>query len=436
MKRICTNLLVVLMMISAAQFAFAQNYVKNVIVLNEGHYDYNNLIQTVPVTIGSYDPTTHIYAAFDTIHNARFGSCVVVDSNFIYAAADTFLIKYDRFTHARLNAQTVHGIRKIAVWNNQLLITRGEYLVNYLAYFQVYDKNSLSFIYQFDSLTGPGYSTEGIVVNNDTAYLAVNNGFNYGNEVGFIGKVNLNGQSYIGNINLDSTGKNPFSIATDGNTIYTVNNRDYSTASVSSLGIASGNLTTVGLATSSGCGASSLVTNYIYYQVSGDTVMNRFNTTSLTNYDTLHINKNIYGMAHDPINSLIYAGETDYVTFGKIFIYNLTGTLQDSFTVSVAPGNIALDVRSSAGINSLNNGMKVSVYPNPTTNNLHVEVIGIESNEIINCTITDVLGNVVKNINGTISSLNNISINDLAAGVYSISIRSEKGMVTNKIVKE
>ena len=436
MREKFTKVLFAVVMMTAIQFATAQNYVKNVIVLNEGHYDYNNMVQTVPVTIGAYDPSTHVYAAFDTIQNAQFATCVIVDSNYIYAAADSFLVKYDRFTHQRLDIKIIQGMRKLAIWNNYLLISRGQYLVDYISYFQVYDKNSLAFQYELDSTVGPQYASEGIVVNNDTAYLAVNNGFHFGNEVGFIGKVDLNAHSFIGNVDLGANGKNPENIVFDGAKIYTVNNRDYSTGSVSALDIAANTLVTANLGTSSGCGASVLATNYIYYQVSGDTKLTRFSTSTLMNVDTLLINKNIYGMVHDPINSLIYAGETDFLTTGKIFIYNLTGVVLDSFTVSVAPGNLALDIRSAAGIISLKKEMNVSIYPNPSINNIHIEFNGIENSEVVNCTITDVLGNVVKNINGTIPSMQNININDLAAGVYSISIRSDKGTVTNKIVKE
>ena len=71
MKRKIT--IVALALLTASLSLQAQgNYVHRIIVVNEGHYDYVNNVQTVPVTVGAYNPSTHSYAAFDTIFNARF----------------------------------------------------------------------------------------------------------------------------------------------------------------------------------------------------------------------------------------------------------------------------------------------------------------------------------------------------------------------------
>src|SRR5690242_10274705 len=119
--------------------ANAQTEVYRVIVLNEGHYDYTNQIQTVPVTIGSYNPGSRIYQTFDTIYNARFATCVIIDGNSIYAAVDSFIIQYDKTTYQEINRTVLRGVRKLAVWNNQLLASRGEYLMTFSSYFEVYE---------------------------------------------------------------------------------------------------------------------------------------------------------------------------------------------------------------------------------------------------------------------------------------------------------
>jgi hypothetical protein len=65
----------ILLMCIAFQCVFAQNDVVNqVLVLNEGRYDYETGEITTPVTIGSYDPITTDYSVVDTIDGARYAN--------------------------------------------------------------------------------------------------------------------------------------------------------------------------------------------------------------------------------------------------------------------------------------------------------------------------------------------------------------------------
>src|SRR3954465_11424983 len=107
MKNKIKQLLLVLALPGGAQVCFAQNYVHRVIILNEGHYDYVNSVQTVPVTLGVYNPATGIYNQVAVINNARFASNVITDGNSIYAAADSFLIRYDINTYQVLATATL-----------------------------------------------------------------------------------------------------------------------------------------------------------------------------------------------------------------------------------------------------------------------------------------------------------------------------------------
>src|SRR5258706_13079034 len=127
----------------AAGLAVAQSsYVNKVIIVNEGHYDYFNSVQAVPVTVGIYDPSTHVYSVVDTIENARFATHVIVDESGIYVAADNQLIRYNANTYKRIATAAVPGIRKLAIWKNHLLVSRGEYLQTFSHYFQVYHKST------------------------------------------------------------------------------------------------------------------------------------------------------------------------------------------------------------------------------------------------------------------------------------------------------
>ena len=111
--------------LAAAFMANAQT-VHQVMVLNEGYYDNTAQTQVVPVTLGSYDPVLGTYQTVATIANARFGNHVLVEGDVIYVAADSFLTKYDANNYTLLGQAIVHGIRRFAIWNDELICTLGE----------------------------------------------------------------------------------------------------------------------------------------------------------------------------------------------------------------------------------------------------------------------------------------------------------------------
>ena len=415
-------------------FCSANDYVHRVIVLNEGHYDYVNMVQTVPVTVGAYNPVSHQYTTFDTIQNARFASDVIVNGSDIFVAADNQLIRYDADSYQRLATASVQGVRKVAVWNNQLLVSRGEYLQTFGSYFQAYDKNDLHFLYELPVASGPQFASEGIVVKDNVAYIAINNGFDWGNEVGLLGRVDLATQTYLTEVDLGSGGKNPENIILDNDRIFTVNNTDYTTASVSRIDISSLVVTTTNLMTSTGCGASVFASSYVVFQPMGDISLGRFNTLTLGLDGSLAINRNIYGMISDEINSLLYVGETDYASYGKVIMYDFAGALVDSFDVSVSPGNMALDIRTVAGINENSQpDQLLSCYPNPVHD---LARIAVNNKNFSGDTfvLTDITGRTVKNTVADNSSFS-LDLQSLDAGIYFLQSSTQASQKI-KIVKQ
>lgn len=412
----------------------AQNYLHQVVVLNEGRYDYNQNTQIVPVTIGTINASTFNYTPFDTIQNARFASDVVIGNQFIYASADSFLIQYDKNTLQLINSIIVPGIRKIALWNNQVLVTKGEYLKTFSNYLEVYDASTLSFVYGISSAPGAEYSSEGIVISNNKAYIAVGNGFVWGNEKDIIRKIDLNSQSFVSEVNLGSNATNPENILLLNNKIYTLNNQDYSTASISEYDLISGTISTTDLLTPTGCSASAMASNFIYYQVAGDNAVQRFSTSTLNTFDTLSINKNLYGITYDDINQFIYAGNTDFTSYGKIYKMNLTGSIIDSVNVSLSPGNIALDVRVGSGINNAENIIPVNAYPNPTSDFVMVDLRGISSNDIL-IQLMDGTGKLILADYKLEKNKLIISTKNLATSTYFLLIENNKQKYKGSFIK-
>jgi hypothetical protein len=335
------------------QITFTQNYVHQVLILNEGYYDYTSSQIIEPVTIGSYDPSTQSYIQVAIIDSVRFASDLIIDNNYFYVAADNKILKYNLNDYSLVQEIILPGVRNLIIHNNYLYATRGEYMATYNSYLHVYDKSNLNFIYEFDTLNGPKWSTQNMIIENDKLYVAINNGFEWGNEQGLIGVIQLDNLSYVNEIDLGPDGKNPDNLFLNGNNLLTVNNKNWSGMSVSTIDINTNTTTTINLQSiSTGCGTSTLRDGKINYQISGDTEIYEWDGIISS---PIGMSTTFYTLSTDTINNYLYASSTDWVSFGEIFIYNNNNVLQSSFSCGVSPGTIKFDQRSISTINELEN---------------------------------------------------------------------------------
>jgi len=351
-----------------SMFSQAQNYVHQAIILNEGYFDYQTNEILVPVTIGSYNPANQVYQVVDTLEGMRFGSDVLI-----------------------------------------------KYLTTYDSYLHVYDATNLSLIAAIDTIQGPKWAAQNIVVEGSSAYIAVNNGYEWGNEKGIIGQMDLNNLTYGNEIDLGPDGKNPDNMFASNGILYTVNNKDWSGASVSRLPIGSTVPTTANISSAiTGCGTSALRDDKLVYQISMETTLNEFDLSLMNNVGPLSGHSiNYYELAQEPVSGNLYASETDYFSFGKVHLYDANNNELSYFDAGVSPGTIVFDVRStSANLNEL--ASNITVYPNPATDILNVNVNG--SKQII-----DLNGKVLVTTN-----LNKIEVSNLNSGVYILSIDGQK----------
>ena len=400
MKQIFTS---VLLLISA--FAFSQNYLHKVLVLNEGYFDYQTNQIIDPVTVGSYDPSTQIYSVVSTLNGMRFGSDLIIDGNFYYIAADSKIYKMDLNTHQEIASVSCVGVRNIGVYQNKLVATRGEYLTTFDSYLHIYDANTLSLIQAIDTISGPKWASQNIVIDGSIAYIAINNGYEWGNEKGLIGKLNLDNLSYGNEVDLGPDGKNPDNLMKSGDFLYTVNNKDWSNASVSKVALNGSSNVTVNLqSVATGCGTSALRDDKLVYQISMETTLNEFdiNLMNLSGPITGH-SINYYELAQEPVSGQFYTSETDFFSFGKIHIFDDNNTELSNFNVGISPGTIVFDVRPSVGLIEQENSL--SIYPNPTNENLYLSGFSSEKTRILDLSGKEVISTFEKTVN--VSNLKN-----------------------------
>jgi len=409
------------MMLSFSTFTFADDVLHQVIIVNEGYNDFNTGQQLVPVTVATYYPSTKVYSVFDTIENQRFASDVIIEGDYIYVAADKMLVKYDKNTLQRVATQNVEGIRNIAAWNDKLIVTRGEYLVTYSSYFQIYNQADLSFYYELDTVIGPKYSTQNIEVIGDKIYFLINNGFDFPNYKGLVGVADMSAQSYD-EYDLGADGLNPDNLMRDGDLLYTLNNKDFSGSSVSIFDITNESIATTTLPNvSSGCGTSVYFTSNVWYQQYGSLKLHQFDPVSGQVVDSVDFGKSFYGLAVDPVNNFLYGTTTDYVSTGMAYVYNASRALVDSFAVGVSPGNIAFDVRKTTGIFNAEYSESIKVYPNPVSTELQVESGG----EVRKIEVFDLNGKLLIAQTGTSKQLH---IQSLPEGMYLVTVMDDAGM--------
>ena len=400
MKQLFTS---VLLLISA--FAFSQNYLHKVLVLNEGYFDYQTNQIIDPVTIGSYDPSTQIYSVVSTLNGMRFGSDLIIDGNFYYVAADSKIYKMDLNTHQEIASVSCVGVRNLGIYQNKLVATRGEYLTTFDSYLHIYDANTLSLIQAIDTISGPKWASQNIVIDGSIAYIAINNGYEWGNEKGLIGKLNLDNLSYGNEVDLGPDGKNPDNLMKSGDFLYTVNNKDWTNASVSKVALNGSSNVTVNLqSVATGCGTSALRDDKLVYQISMETTLNEFdiNLMNLSGPITGH-SINYYELAQEPVSGQLYTSETDFFSFGKIHIFDDNNTELSNFNVGISPGTIVFDVRPSVGLIEQENSLVI--YPNPTKENLYLYGFSSDKTRILDLSGKEVISTFEKTVN--VSNLKN-----------------------------
>lgn len=395
----------------------AQSHVHRVWVLNEGYFDYfGEGGQLVPVTLGTYDPATGIYTTVATISGPRFGSDVLVDGPSVYVAADNKVLRYDADTHVLLDEVEVPGVRKLAVWNDQLLMTRGE-LGGLSHYFEARDKNTLDLLYSIDPAGGLSFAAEDVLVVGDKAYLAVGNAFDFNDLQGRIGVVDLNAQAYGEEVELGPEGRNPEHLMEYEGAIYAFNNKDFTGSSISKVS-AGGTLEyTTNVAENSGCAASTRVGGTIYYMEYDQNELARFDLATGTVLDTLTGSPAVYGLLDDPLNGVLYATTTDFFTSGDLHILASDGAVLSTVPVGVSPGNLALDIRSTTSIAEA--GMAgFGVHPNPAVD--HISVTGVLPAGLVAVEVLDAMGRTAMVVDPIMARGGHVDVSGLRSGVYGL----------------
>ena len=111
--------------------------------------------------------------------------------------------------------------------------------------------------------------------------------------------------------------------------------------------------------------------------------------------------------------------------------------LDNTWYYQTATPIVRLNFDPVIGVNEINGVISSSVYPNPATTELTIE---LTTQELENASLflLDLSGKMVRNQTATVSgtSTTTMDISSLSAGVYVLKITTDKGSITKKVVKK
>jgi hypothetical protein len=303
-----------------------------------------------PIEVGRYDPFESTYEVVAEIQGPSYASDLLVHEGGIYLAVQGEVLRLDANSGAVLASFAMDGARKLAAVGDRLFVSRGDFdqetwePVAFDSYLVWLDIETLAWEGQLSVTEGPQFSTEGMAAIGGDLFVAVNNGFAWGNEVGLIGRFDTETGAYE-EVDLGATGANPVHLLERDGVLYSVNNGDWSATSLSRFSPSTGETITVPVdAAAAGCNAAAFLENQLAFQVSGEFEVR---TAVLSNLEEaspwMGTTHSFYSMIQDVNSGLVYASETDWFSYGMVHIYSATGTEISSFECGVSPGVIALE---------------------------------------------------------------------------------------------
>ncbi|HIK66815.1 MAG TPA: hypothetical protein EYF95_02455 [Flavobacteriales bacterium] len=330
--------------------------VNSVWVMNEG-----GSMETP--SVGVYNPTEATFTQVMEFEEAEFTTDVIIADGAAFAAADNMIYRFDLDTYEVEASVEMEGVRKLAYYDGSIYSTRGEFdsetwgSVEFETYFVWFNAETLLWEGELPATEGVGFDAEDLVIKNGVAYIAINNAFTWGDEVGLLGVYDIETGEYTEH-DLGEEGKNTVHLKVTENEVLMVNNTDWSATSLSrvelpSLGADEALVNTMTVAgVSSGCNAASLIGDELVFQIEDEIGMRKASVSDLTPAAEMWgpATDVYYSMVVSPVNGDVYATVTNFIDEAEVQILDVAGTLISSFQAGAIPGGMAFDVRTVVGI--------------------------------------------------------------------------------------
>lgn len=339
-------------------------------ILCEGALDFQSGVVTESPRLGVVDLGVEepVFSVLRVFEGHAFASDVVVasDGQSLYVAAEDTVYRLDAETGAVIAEQPLQGARKLAQAGDRVFVSRGDHdpvtwsSVPFDHYLVALDAEDLTWQAGWAAASdeGPAFAGEGVCMAGGGLYVAVNNAFSYGEEVGLIGRVDLVSGQYTEQ-ELGDLGLNPVHLFdAGGGAVVSVNARQYDGTSLSRWDGAGDAITLNVAEATAGCGAAAWHGDGVLYQVYGEGGFRKAHGTTLAESGIWDGNgQSVYAMAMLP-GDRVLLGMTDFATVGSVELWDMEQGWSWTVPVGVAPGRLAV---SSA----------VSEVPSAAAHNAH-----------------------------------------------------------------
>jgi len=309
------------------------------------------VLNETPPSLGRVDLTSFTYEEVIFFEDVGYATDLEIQDDVAVVVLENRVVKVD-LTSGQILADTeLLGAQEAALLEDgTVVVTRGGLddawqPLNLTSHLVWLDGDDLGLEGELLPTEGPTLPSQEITVVDGKVFIAVNNGWAWGQEVGRVGCWNPEEDTYS-EWGLGEGAENPVALHVLDGDLFTVNNGDWSSTSVTraSLGDLSSTVTVALDDVSVGCNASAFVDTKLAVQISGENGLRLLDGPSMVWEEGAVLNADApsaYSLIAHPTYGWTCAGVTDYVTFGEIQIRTAEGEWLATVPVGVSPGSLA-----------------------------------------------------------------------------------------------
>ena len=309
------------------------------------------VLNETPPSLGRIDLTSFAYQEVLSFEDVGYATDLEIQNDAAVVVLENRVVKVD-LTSGQIVADTeLLGAQEAALLEDgTVVVTRGGLddawqPLNLTSHLVWLDGDDLGLEGELLPTEGPTLPSQEIKVVDGKVYIAVNNGWAWGQEAGRLGCWDVEQDTYS-EWDLGEGAENPVALHVLDGDLFTVNNGDWSSTSVTraSLGDLSSTTTVVLDGVSVGCNASAFVDTKLAVQISGENGLRLLDGPSMVWEEGAVLNADApsaYSLITHPTYGWTCAGVTDYVTFGEIQIRTEEGAMVATVPVGVSPGSLA-----------------------------------------------------------------------------------------------